>query len=225
MENKKLFKKIGLIIILIVIIGGIIFVIVNSSSGKKEEKATANTSSLKGDVEENSIENVILVENNVQTERMQQTDDIDQQIENTEGLEVVKTDLGNGTRYSLSTAEIKPDIVLGDNYFDTQVRDINLNFDDYEGKTIEIEGLYFENAPFTFVGRYSTSNMCPTCPTGYSYFEYEWHGDEKFELSDSQNWIKVVGTLKRGFDDVEYYYIDAQSISLMNEKGVETVSN
>lgn len=102
---------------------------------------------------------------------------------------------------------------------------MSLNFDQYEGKTIEIEGLYFENAPFTFVGRYSTSNMCPTCPTGYSYFEYEWHGDENFDLTDSENWIKVVGTLKKGFDDVEYYYIDAQSISLMNEKGVETVEN
>ena len=67
--------------------------------------------------------------------------------------------------------------------------------------------------------------MCPTCPTGYSYFEYEWHGDENFDLTDSENWIKVVGTLKKGFDDVEYYYIDAQSISLMNEKGVETVEN
>ena len=215
MEKKKLLKKVGLIIILIAIIGVISFVIMNSSSGKKEDKTPLNTSVLKGDIEENKDKN----------ENMKQTDSTIQQPEKSEGLEVIKTDLGNGTRYSLSTAEIKPDIVLGDNYFDTQVRDINLNFDDYEGKTIEIEGLYFENAPFTFVGRYSTSNMCPTCPTGYSYFEYEWHGKENFELVDSQNWIKVVGTLKRGFDEVEYYYIDAQSISLMNEKGVETVSN
>lgn len=215
MENKKLLKKIGLIAVLVVIIIGIIFVIVNSSSGKKEEKTNSNTATIsKVSSQENTTKNEVqeeIVENVVEEEL--------------ETKSVTKTELSDGVKYSVTDEEIKPEIILGDNYFDTQISDINLNFEQYEGKTIEIEGLYFENTPYTFVGRYSTSNMCPTCPTGYSYFEYEWHGDENFELSDSENWIKVVGTLKRGFDGEEYYYIDAQSISLMNEKGVDTVSN
>ena len=225
MEKKKLIKKICLIISLILIIGGIGFIIGNASAGKKEQKFTVNTPGGKEISQENVAENATQIDDNEQVEEIAQTDETVPQTETVEAKDVIKTDLGNGIKYSLSNDEIKPEIVVGDSFFDTQVRDMSLNFDQYEGKTIEIEGLYFENAPFTFVGRYSTSNMCPTCPTGYSYFEYEWHGKEKFELSDSQNWIKIVGTLKRGFDDVEYYYIDAQSISLMKEKGMETVSN
>lgn len=218
MEKKKLFKKIGLIIILVAIIGGICFVIVNSSSGKKEEKTSVSSAPIgKGNSQESIEENIEVSQDESQNEG--------EIVDTIETIPVIKKEIDNGIKYSLSSEEITPEIVLGDNYFDTQISDININFDQYEGKTIEIEGLYFENAPFTFVGRYSTSNMCPTCPTGYSYFEYEWHGDENFDLTDSENWIKVVGTLKKGFDDVEYYYIDAQSISLMNEKGVETVSN
>lgn len=216
MEKKKLLKKLGLIIILIAIICGIVFVIINSSAGKKDEKINANSAPIsKADSQENNIENEIQEDNIVE-------EIVEEEIET---KSVTKTELADGVKYSVSDEEITPEIVLGDNFFDTQIRDISLNFDQYEGKTIEIEGLYFENEPFTFVGRYSTSNMCPTCPTGYSYFEYEWNGDEKFELTDSENWIKVVGTLKRGFDGEEYFYIDAQSISLMNEKGLETVSN
>ena len=216
MEKKKLLKKLGLIIILIAIICGIVFVIINSSAGKKDEKISANSAPIsKADSQENNIENEIQEDNIVE-------EIVEEEIET---KSVTKTELADGVKYSVSDEEITPEIVLGDNFFDTQIRDISLNFDQYEGKTIEIEGLYFENEPFTFVGRYSTSNMCPTCPTGYSYFEYEWNGDEKFELTDSENWIKVVGTLKRGFDGEEYFYIDAQSISLMNEKGLETVSN
>lgn len=218
MEKKKLLKKVGLIIILVAIIGGVGFVIVNSSSGKKEGKTSVSSAPIgKGNSQESIEENIEVSQDESQNEG--------EIVDTIETIPVIKKEIDNGVKYSLSSEEITPEIVVGDNYFDTQVRDMSLNFDQYEGKTIEIEGLYFENTPFTFVGRYSTSNMCPTCPTGYSYFEYEWHGDENFDLTDSENWIKVVGTLKKGFDDVEYYYIDAQSISLMNEKGVETVEN
>jgi len=205
MKNK--FKKIGLIIALIIIIVGIVFVVVNSSSGKKEEKTSVANSISKVTGESDNIE-----------------------IENTsrETKATTVTTLSDGVKYSVTDEEIAPEVVLGDNYFDTQIADINFNFDQYENKTIEIEGLYFENpfedTVYTFVGRYSISNMCPTCPAGYSYFEYEWHGDE-ISLTDSDTWIKIIGTLKKGFDGVEYYYIDAQSIEVMNEKGLETVSN
>ena len=215
METKSMLKKLGLIAVLVVIIIGIIFVIVNSSSGKKEEKTNSNTATIsKVSSQENTTKN------EVQEEIVEKV--VEEELET---KNVIKTELSDGVKYSITDKEIKPEIVLGDNYFDTQISDINLNFDQYEGKTIEIEGLYFENTPYTFVGRYSTSNMCPTCPTGYAYFEYQWSGDEKLELTDSENWIKVVGTLKRGFDEVEYYYIDAQSIELMNEKGLDTVEN
>lgn len=134
--------------------------------------------------------------------------------------------LNDGTMYQTGDLIEKADIVIGDNLFDTQLADINLNFPQYEGKTIEIEGMYMENTPYTFVGRYSNSNLCAYCPQGYSYFEYEWNGDKTPYLADEITWLKIKGTLTRGEDDYgEYYYIAANSLEVMNERGIDTVNN
>lgn len=225
MKSKNILKKVGLIIVLIVIIIGIVFVVKNSSSGKKEEKNNNSSTEInkpsksekKSDNEEQEEQ-----EQEVQEQEIQEQEILE---ENIEKRPTTVTELEDGVKYSVVDEEIKPEIVVGDNYFDTQITDFSLNFDQYEGKTVEIEGLYFENLPYTFVGRYSTSNICPTCPTGYSFFEYEWKGDNELSLTDSENWIKIIGTFKRGNDGEEYYYIDVASIELMNEKGIETVSN
>lgn len=153
------------------------------------------------------------------------TEDINTVAEDKEIKKVTVTELSDGVKYSIIDEEINPEIIIGDNYYDTQLTDINLNFDKYEGKTIEIEGLYFYNDPYTFVGRYSTSNMCPNCPTGYAYFEYEWRGDKEILAEVEESWIKVKGTLKRGNDGEEYYYIDVVEIEVMKQKGKEIVSN
>lgn len=85
-----------------------------------------------------------------------------------------------------------------------------------------------DGSPYTFVGRYSTSNMCAYCPVGYSYIEYQWEG-EKIELKDQESWIKIIGTLEVGNDAdsdyQDYYYIKALNIEVMNEKGQDTVYN
>jgi hypothetical protein len=204
MKDKNILKKVGLVIVLIIIVIVIILVAVNASTGKKEKSTNVAT------VEKvaQSTQNSVTVALNA-----------------TEGNKETKvTQLESGTMYSFETEEITPEIVVGDNYYGTQIADMNLNFDEYEGKTIEIEGLYFENTPYTFIGRYSTSNVCPDCPEGYSYFEYEWKGED-IELTDSTSWMKIVGTLRKGNDGVEYYYIDANNIEIMNESGIETVSN
>lgn len=206
MKNKV--KKIVLIIVLIIILIGIFFLIINSSSGKKEQKVTIADNINKNQEVNNETKN----------------ENIKKELKKTK---IIEHD--DGIEYSISDEEITPEIIVGDNYFGTQIADMSLNFDQYDGKTIEIEGLYFqnplENIVYTFVGRYSISSICPTCPPGYSYFEYEWHGDEQIPLSDSETWIKIKGILRKGFDGSEYYYIDAQSIEVMNEKGLETVSN
>ncbi len=140
------------------------------------------------------------------------------------------TELEDGTLYQIGEPFENVDMVIGDNLFDTQIADININFSQYDGKTIEIEGLYMENNQYTFVGRYSTSNLCPTCPQGVSYFEYEWNGDQKPNLIDAVSWIKVRGTLAGGRDFIEgkfvpYQYIKVNSIEVMNERGIDTVNN
>ena len=104
-----------------------------------------------------------------------------------------------------------------------------LNPENYMEKNIEIEGMYLENLPWTFVGRYSTSNVCVYCPEGYSYFEYQLKGKIDREFTAKEDWIKVIGTLAKGNDETsdyqDYYYIEVLSIEIMNERGLDTVTN
>ena len=195
-------KKIGLIVLLVVIIAIVVAVIATSTT-KKEQNTNITDATLTGNRDLEEEKNINLKNVTVST-------------------------LDDGILYSTTDEEITPDVVMTDNYFDTTIADINLNFSSYKGKVIQIEGMYLTNSPYTFVGRYSTSNLCPNCPPGYSYFEYEFHGNELPELVEEQDWIKVVGTLKSEYDETinsDYYYIDVISMEVMNERGLDTVSN
>ncbi len=135
------------------------------------------------------------------------------------------TQLSDGIMYSIKD-DVKVDLVMKDNYFDTQINDFYNNFDNYKDKIIEIEGFYLNGLPYTFVGRYSTNNICQYCPAGYSYLEYEWHGDKIPEYVEEETWLKIRGKLSRAIDasGVEYTYIDAYQLEVMNEPGEKTVS-
>ena len=140
-----------------------------------------------------------------------------------------KTTLKDGVLYSKGGKEYKADIVIDEKFYDTTINDIWLNPDSYKNKNIEIEGMFLSNAPYTFVGRYSTSNICPNCPPGYSYFEFLLDGEIDKKLADEKDWIKVIGTLAVGNDETSnyqnYYYLDVLSLEIMNKKGNDTVSN
>ena len=142
---------------------------------------------------------------------------------------VIKTELEDGTLYSFTDEEIKPDVVLTDNYFDTTINDMMLNYNKYKGKTIQIEGMHMVSGPYTFVGRYSTSNVCATCPQGYSYMEYVLDKKIDANLVNEDTWIKVIGTFSKGRDASsnfeDYYYLKVLSIEVMKEKGQTTVNN
>lgn len=199
-------KKIGYIFLLLIIILAIVLFFVFKGSIKIEKN---DNNQVLGSRSIDDSNNKIIDKNN-------------------SNKNTVKEELQEGTLYSLSNDKIKADIVLGDNYYDTQIKDIMYNFDSYKGKTIEIEGMFLDMNPYTVVGRYSTSALCPYCPAGYSAFEYVWDGD-KIELKDKDSWIKVIGTLCVGNDETsdyqDYYYIQALSIEVMNERGIDTVSN
>ena len=140
-----------------------------------------------------------------------------------------KIELDDGILYSIDGKQYQSDIVIGDNYYDTTINDMFLNPENYMEKNIEIEGMYLENLPWTFVGRYSTSNVCVYCPEGYSYFEYQLKGKIDREFTAKEDWIKVIGTLAKGNDETsdyqDYYYIEVLSIEIMNERGLDTVTN
>lgn len=207
MSGKKIVWIILLIAIIVAMVVGVVFARPkeNNTSNTADEtfgKSTENNASEKG-VEEND---------SVRTNEAYQ-----------------KIQLDDGILYSLTGEKVQADLVIGDDYFDTTISDIFLNPKNYENKTIQIEGLYFVNDPYTFVGRYSNSNLCPDCPPGYSYLEYQLQGKMDAKLTDEKDWIKVVGTLDKGNDETsnyeDYYFLKVQTLEIMNERGQDTVNN
>ena len=142
--------------------------------------------------------------------------------------------LNDGILYSENGEKLKSDKIIGTEYFDTTINDMYLYPDNYVGKKIEIEGFYLVAEPYTFVGRYSTSSVCPYCTGGFSYIQYEFDGKIEETLKDQETWIKLIGTWEKGkmnygteenpnYDD--YYYLKVLNFEVMNEKGEDTVKN
>lgn len=127
--KKKIIYIIILILFIAIITAGIIWA--NNSKNKKQEVET----------------HTIVTNTNVIT-------DVNQLEENIEVEEIKENNEEN-----TSSNNSNVDITVGDNYFVTQINDIYLNFEEYEGKTIEIEGFPLDNG-YTFVGRYGPRMLC-----------------------------------------------------------------
>ena len=202
-------KKIIYIVLLIIVVVAIVLLFVLGGNFKSEQVGSNQIAGMRSS-NENTVNEVT-----------------ETKVTNTGRTQVTK--LSDGTLYSFNGKQEKADVVIGDNYFDTQINEIMLNYSDYVGKTVEIEGMYIDvYNPYTVVGRFSTSNLCPYCPVGYSAFEYTWKG-EKINVKNEETWIKVIGKFCVGNDASsnyqDYYYIEASSIEVMNESGLKTVSN
>lgn len=142
--------------------------------------------------------------------------------------------LNDGILYSESGEKLRADKIIGTEYFDTTINDMYLYPYNYVGEKIEIEGFYLVSEPYTFVGRYSASSVCPYCTGGFSYIQYEFDGKIEEILKEQETWIKLIGTWEKGkinygtkenpnYDD--YYYLKVLSFEIMNEKGEDTVKN
>lgn len=119
----------------------------------------------------------------------------------------------------------KADIVVGDNLYATQINDWYMNFEQYEGKVVEIEGYYINDfAPYDFIGRYGPS--CPYCQGGYVSFEFLTNEDLSGYKS-GEDWIKVIGILREGNDKElgPFYYIEVLQLEKMSKVGKDTVTN
>ena len=221
-------KKILWTILLVTILAALIIGVVVSK--KQEEKVAdavnsfnKNTETLKATEEKEEITEEDKAE--ISTE-----DSVSAESEDTTSNKIYKeTKLSDGTLYSFDGKQITADVVLTDNYYDTTINDMWLNPDSYIGKTVQIEGMYLENLPYTFVGRYSESNLCPNCPAGYSYFEYQLNGELNRKFTDEKEWIKVIGKFAVGNDAstnyTDFYYLDVLTLEVMNERGQETINN
>ena len=116
------------------------------------------------------------------------------------------------------------DIVVGNNLYTTQINDWYMNFNQYVGKTVEIEGYYIDDyAPYTFIGRYGPT--CPYCNGGYVSFEFYTQEDLSL-LKSAKDWINVKGILRQGEDTSGiFYYIEVLSFVKMDKVGMDTVTN
>ena len=200
-------KKIAWVVLFVAIVVALIIVVVTSTH---KENAT----------------NVATTRFNTTSESQElNSNEEEQNTQEFKGFSIYqKTELADGILYSVDGTQQTADVILKDKFFDTTIRDMNINAADYLGKKIQIDGLYFYNGYFSFVGRYSTSSLCPSCPAGYSFMEYHLKENIDKKLTHEQDWIKVIGTFTAGNDNgEEYYYLDVDSIEIMNEKGNDTV--
>lgn len=220
--NKKILWIVLLVLVIVGIILGVKFI---------KPKEHNNETSI-------GNKNINVVDGNVMNQYEEIYNDLEQAASREEksgepimgsGEPYKKTQEDDGVLYSKEGKKISGEFKVPDDYFDTTINDMWVNFNDYTNKDIEIEGLYFLNGGYFFVGRYSESNMCPNCPAGYSIMEFQFDGSIDRLLNNEEDWIKVIGTLEKGKDEgsygMEYMYIKVKSIEVMNEKGKLKVNN
>lgn len=101
------------------------------------------------------------------------------------------------------------DITVGDNYYATQINDWYLNFKEYEGMTVQIEGYYIdEYSPYLLIGR--NGRRAPIVRGGYVSFEF-YTDEDLSALKSGKDWLRVTGILRKGVDRKQgvFYYIEA----------------
>lgn len=123
----------------------------------------------------------------------------------------------------------KPEISVGDRLYMTQINDWFMNFQDYEGKTVSIEGIYMIfGGKYNFVGRNGPS--CPYCVGGYVNFEFQSDADLSGLVSE-QSWIRVTGILRQGKSvlsngkEQPFYYIEALEVLPLEKAGVNPITD
>lgn len=123
----------------------------------------------------------------------------------------------------------KPDIVVGDNLYMTQINDWFMNFKKYDGKSVVIDGFFLQFDNYTFVGRNGPS--CPYCTGGYVNFEFKSNEDLS-DLVSHESWIRVTGILREGIShlnsskpDQPFYYIETMKVEKLPKVGKSTITN
>jgi len=129
-------------------------------------------------------------------------------------------------RYSTMSPK-KGVIEIKEKMFISQVNDINLNFKDYLGKTIKLEGIFkneksYDGDQYCFVIRYG-----PGCcgNDGIVGFEIKWDENNAKPYPKTDSWVESTGVLKQYEADgyTDYLYLDLISLNVLNKRGAETV--
>ena len=111
------------------------------------------------------------------------------------------------------------DFTVGDKMYSAQINDWYINFPDYAGAVVEIEGFFLQFDRYLYIGRKGPS--CPYCIGGYVDFEFATDSDVS-EFESGKTWIKVIGYLREGTmnggkTSKPFYYIEAMSVEVCPE--------
>lgn len=117
------------------------------------------------------------------------------------------------------------DVDITEKMYVTYINEIYLNTEDYLGKTIRLQGMYKpyidENTGLTYYYVYRTGPGCCGNDGDMCGFEFTWDGD----MPKDDDWIEVVGSLRSYEDDDGWVYLtlDSKSVTIMEERGAESV--
>lgn len=122
----------------------------------------------------------------------------------------------------------KIDVPVYDTFYMTQINDWFINFNEYEGKTVSIEGYYMKFNGYNFIGR--SGPTCPYCTGGYVNFEFQTDEDIS-SLKHLSSWIEIKGILRKGKSELTngksapFYYIEALELKVLPHAGVNPIKN
>jgi uncharacterized membrane protein YcgQ (UPF0703/DUF1980 family) len=128
-----------------------------------------------------------------------------------------------------AVAADKPLLEIKEKLFIAQTNDIYLNPEEYMGRQIKLQGMfktdYYTGSiePYCFVLRYG-----PGCCgyDGTAGFEVKWTGDNSAAYPAEDDWVEAVGVLDSYNEDgYPYIYLSLASLTVMDERGAETVLN
>ena len=100
---------------------------------------------------------------------------------------------GNGKNNSSNQ---KVDIDITDNYFIAQTNDVYINYDEYEGKTVRMEGYFYVYQDYTSgENYYAVIRNAPGCcgNDGLAGLDIKYDGDYPPE----NTWIQVIGKISK----------------------------
>ncbi|MBR1540499.1 MAG: hypothetical protein IJ629_04970 [Clostridia bacterium] len=95
-----------------------------------------------------------------------------------------------------SNSNVKIDLDITDNYFIAQTNDVYLNYKEYEGKTVRMEGYFYVYQDYlTGENYYAVVRNSPGCcgNDGLAGLDIKWDG----EYPAVNAWIQVVGKISK----------------------------
>lgn len=126
-----------------------------------------------------------------------------------------------------STDDIPFDVEIKEKLFLTQMNDIFANKEDYMGKTIKYEGMFFSayyepaDSNFNVVIRYG-----PGCCVGDGTvgLEVRWE-DDSIQTPEADDWVEVIGVLEE-YEELgaTYLRLNLSSLKVLDKRGAETVA-